>query len=104
MPRRNPAEDRPTLALAETMLGGVVLLALTGRLGWLIAAGAYGLARWLWANGSAWRAPKRFGLANAITGVRIGLVFGLALCAPAYVVPWGGWMVLAIFGLDGLDG
>lgn len=86
------------------MLGGVVLVAFTRRLEGLVLLGLLAFVRWLAANRAAWRAPRRFGFANSVTALRIALVVWVAWLSPGPLIPWGGWLVLVIFGLDALDG
>lgn len=89
-------------AHAGLMLGAMALGVRLGDLRWLAGIGLVSLGRWAWRYPAP--AASRLGVANAITALRAGLIAALALLGPADLVPWGGALLLLVFGLDGLDG
>lgn len=68
----------------------------------LVAAWMFG--SWIWSARRTWTPSGRFGAANAVTAVRLALVFAM-MALPFHVrQPWAGLTLMAFFALDGLDG
>ena len=68
----------------------------------LVAAWMFG--SWIWSARRAWTPSGRFGAANAVTGVRLALVFAMMALPFHMRQPWAGLMLMAFFTLDGVDG
>lgn len=94
---------------AASIHAALMLLAIAsgvafGNLRLLAALGLASLGWWVWQQRGAGWVPGRFGVANGITTLRVGLSASLVLLGPEQCVPWGGVIVLAVFVLDGVDG
>lgn len=82
-----------------------MLVAIAAGMRWsstlvLVAVALPALGWWVWQRGRG----ARWGLANAITTVRAGIVAVIAGLAPEGLVPWGGALLVAFWVLDGVDG
>lgn len=69
----------------------------------LVVAAWPAFARLVWRGRASW-APIRFGVPNAITVLRLGMVTALALGSTRYEGTVLAGLGLAIYALDGLDG
>jgi phosphatidylglycerophosphate synthase len=68
----------------------------------LVAAWMFG--SWVWSMRGRWTPSGRFGAANLVTAIRLGLAFAM-LWVPGHArVPATGLLLMAFFALDGLDG
>jgi phosphatidylglycerophosphate synthase len=92
------------LAYALWMLCGVAVAAVWRQAGWCSAAGVFGLGARLLAARGDWTPSGRLGAANAVTLLRLAIV--AALPAALLLLPRLGFtaLVLALLGLDALDG
>ncbi len=104
MSTASDAEARAAVLHAAVMCMAIVGFAISGRLWMLAAVGALSLAEWVRRRLASAASPVRMGLANRITGLRVGLAAGIGLFDPERLVPTAGIVVFIIFGLDGLDG
>jgi len=104
MPAASDAEARAALLHAAVMSMAIVGFAISGRLWILAAVGALSMAEWVRRRLAAAAEPVRMGLANRITGLRVGLVAGIGLYDPERLIPTAGILVFIVFALDGLDG
>ncbi len=68
----------------------------------LIAAWMFG--SWIWRARRTWTPSGRFGAANAVTAVRLALVFAVMALPFHLRQPWAGLILMAFFALDGVDG
>ncbi len=70
----------------------------------LAIAAAWMFGTWVWSYRRRWTPKGTFGWANAVTAVRLVLVFAL-LALPFHLRrPSAGILLMAFFALDGLDG
>jgi len=70
----------------------------------LAIAAAWMFGTWIWSVRRRWTPNGRFGAANWVTAVRLGLVFAM-MALPVHVRrPWAGVLLMVFFALDGLDG
>jgi phosphatidylglycerophosphate synthase len=98
------ADRKRELAFAAWMLAWVAVAIERREVGWFALGGTLGLAARIAAAAGAWTPSGRFGLANALTVVRLagvaslGALFGL-LPRLGFVA-----LLIALFALDGVDG
>ncbi len=100
MSRSPVAQRRHALVLGATF----VWVALTGSRWPLLACAVVAFAQWIWSARGRWTPQGGFGLANAITGVRLALSLVVGVLPADAVVPWAGLCVALFFTLDGVDG
>jgi phosphatidylglycerophosphate synthase len=70
----------------------------------LAAAATISFARLILWSWRTWTPSGAFGLANAVTALRLLAILTLGALAPAVPAPWLAALVLALFALDGVDG
>lgn len=89
---------------AAVSLGTFAWAAWTGSITPLLWVSVVSFVLWVaWARGR-WTPDGRFGLANAITAVRIALALAVGLLPTHALVPWAGIALAVFFTLDGVDG
>jgi phosphatidylglycerophosphate synthase len=98
------AERRNMLAFALWMLSGVTLSVARHDVRWCAAAGVLGLGVRVIAARGRWTPSGRFGVANTLTLVRLGLVSVLGAIFPLLPRTAFAGLILALFTLDGIDG
>lgn len=106
MQYESPVGDYPSWSRGNAL---AVVVALTGAAGLRLpavlgAVGGISLALLVHRFRGAWTAAGKFGLANAITSLRLGLTLGLLACGQ-WASPWLVTVVaVAVVSLDGVDG
>ncbi|HEU4410535.1 MAG TPA: CDP-alcohol phosphatidyltransferase family protein [Polyangiaceae bacterium] len=103
-PPERPAERSPgDLPHACVMLFALALTLLAAERRLLVGVAWPAFARLVWRGRASWR-PIRFGVPNAVTVLRLGLITALVLGSTVYEGGALAALGLAVYALDGLDG
>lgn len=84
--------------------GGFAWASFTGQTRPLVLGALWAFGWWVWSMRGRWTPSGRFGAANAVTAIRLGLAFAMLWLPLAWRVPGAGLLLMAFFALDGLDG